>query len=786
MNNHLTRFFSNDANMAKAKELYGHSCDIHHIVTEEEIKATAAEAEKHAFIQANMDEYMKLYFPQTANRSTTSDTFICVNGGFEDSLLYYKGYVSTFTTGSNTCEPNVPGWLQVPLPRANRFEILSLGNDPIVGIPKVKFGNQSLRINNSIGHSSTCSYGHGVDKIVKTFEVTAENRDFTIWFALVLNVAPGHDDYQSFLSIKCDKAPNDELCFDADFLANPTNYVASPCGIKSIATLDWACHKFRIPEESIGQLATLEILIADCGAGGHFGYGYIDGICEPCDDSFGSVGIDTTSLQYYSCDGLTARVCGSYNLPTFCEQCTLSNVNVPGFTIQNIDIDHSSRTFCFDFPITNFTTLDCIDFFTELTYSYNGSSLPPLPSDTIEICKSDFRSYSYTATVGQCYDNATTENISDDYYFVTVTISDPNSNGWILKRQLIDPYPNESGLYTHATGSGNSTVVLGPFLIQEGCWRLLLSLPGCDFDELICPPDFCSGCEELRNIKIGNIQCYPATSNPASPSTWSFDVFVTSNLIGSYDVNNLTNNSSTSGNYNTVKTISGLSLRNSCIDFVIIDKTDPLCKAYFTVCPPKPCQPFPNDCDLELVVPDVECVDKDGSYMVTLDIWNVGSDHLCYSTTSGPSPTLNSVPSNGQIGPFNGDITIIIYSCSGSDCSNCIADNCYKVVRVFEPDCDSGHFDSSSPPRISNTTEDIVSYEMKVIPNPINQQEIRIVSSLTRSSIEIYNTTALLVHKTEFTGSEFRWNMSHLPSGNYFVKYQDNDGNIRTIKFVKL
>ncbi|MBK8628367.1 MAG: hypothetical protein IPN86_23280 [Saprospiraceae bacterium] len=272
--------------------------------------------------------------------------------------------------------------------------------------------------------------------------------------------------------MSCNKAPADELCFDSNILINETKYKDPTCDYDSIVTLDWACHRFRIPPTEVGNIATLEIIVGDCGLSGHFGYAYIDGICEPCSEnsSFGSVGLDTTTIQYYSCDGQKARICGSYNLPSFCSGCEVSNISVPGYNIQNITIDHVNHTYCFDFTVSNFTNDDCVDIFAELIFSYNGSSLPPQPSNPVDICKSDFRSYSYTATVGQCYSNATAENISDDYYFVTVTISDPNSNGWILKRQLLDPYPNESGLYTHATGAGNATVVLGPFLIQEGCW----------------------------------------------------------------------------------------------------------------------------------------------------------------------------------------------------------------------------------------------------------------------------------------------------------------------------
>ena len=41
MNNHVTSFLKKDIDMTKAKELYGHTCDVHHIVTEDEIMASA-------------------------------------------------------------------------------------------------------------------------------------------------------------------------------------------------------------------------------------------------------------------------------------------------------------------------------------------------------------------------------------------------------------------------------------------------------------------------------------------------------------------------------------------------------------------------------------------------------------------------------------------------------------------------------------------------------------------------------------------------------------------------
>lgn len=54
--------------------------------------------------------------------------------------------------GVNTCTPlygsNPVSWTPVTMPVTNRFEIMTTGTDPLVGIQKVKFGDKSLRINN--------------------------------------------------------------------------------------------------------------------------------------------------------------------------------------------------------------------------------------------------------------------------------------------------------------------------------------------------------------------------------------------------------------------------------------------------------------------------------------------------------------------------------------------------------------------------------------------------------------------------------------------------------------
>jgi len=81
MNNHIAKCLDDPEKMANVTTTFGHTCDKNHTVTPEEIKATAVEAEKHAFIQSNMDEYMNIFFPEKIQASLNTTVEICDNGG---------------------------------------------------------------------------------------------------------------------------------------------------------------------------------------------------------------------------------------------------------------------------------------------------------------------------------------------------------------------------------------------------------------------------------------------------------------------------------------------------------------------------------------------------------------------------------------------------------------------------------------------------------------------------------------------------------------------------------
>ncbi|NOT36812.1 MAG: hypothetical protein HOP11_05500 [Saprospiraceae bacterium] len=78
------------------------------------------------------------------------DTLVCDNGGFEDDIVYYSGFISHFKagSGSSTCDPKINGtpvvFTSANMQQVNRFQISALGTDPLTNEPRVKFGEYSF------------------------------------------------------------------------------------------------------------------------------------------------------------------------------------------------------------------------------------------------------------------------------------------------------------------------------------------------------------------------------------------------------------------------------------------------------------------------------------------------------------------------------------------------------------------------------------------------------------------------------------------------------------------
>lgn len=751
-----------------------HTCSAHEPL---DIESLAKEEARNEFIIQNLEVYKHLFISSSRNVTLPE---VCDNGGFEQDFMYYEGFTSTYEFGSDSCSPyNSMGpsvFIPATLPTTNRFEIVTSGVDPLVGINRTKFGDKALRINNRYGHLSNCEGNYGVDRITKTFEVTSENRIFSVWYAVVLENPAGHTNSQPFFSLKCDLAPGSDLCFSADYLDCDSLYIDNICVFDSLDVLDWTCHKFRIDPSFIGDTATLEITVADCGLSAHFGYAYIDGICEDCTGSAtGEIILD--SINYFSCDKTVARICGSYIPPEICnEDWWLDSIMFNGFPIPGHLIDTSFHSFCFDFPVSNFGVNNCLDVSITGIFTNGNVDLPFIWSNDIEVCKSNYTKPSLEVEVGGCMNNTPLPNgsdnkiISDDYYFVYVEIDDVTGLNWSIERTLVDPYPNEEYIREIATGTGNAMIELGPFKIQEGGWYLTLYVPDtCEYVEYIEPPAYCSGCPDFYNVKIGNVQCNP-TNN-----TWTFDIEVPSETSGSYELNMV------SHNYNDIDEIDAGAISEGCLEYTLDDGLG--CVSIFMICPPKPCS---TNCNLEVYVEDVPCTKDEFdviTFYVDLEVKWPPSKYACYEVRSVASGNLlddGPMPSPQQVGPFTEDIYIKFKVCNSSSCTSSICP-CYKSIYVPTPDCNQ---EDPIPFTGASETQFIQNADVFVQPNPTHSGEIVIYSNLTRTEYEILDVHGKRIVMDSFIVKEHRQSLQ-VPPGMYFLKYRDMNGHESVLKIIK-
>ncbi|MBL7883150.1 MAG: PKD domain-containing protein [Bacteroidia bacterium] len=117
-----------------------------------------------------------------------------------------------------------------------------------------------------------------------SFTVSAANANFTYKYAVVLqDPQTGHTDPERpYFKVKVrDAGGNVVACGDYEVMAKPpmTGFIQTSSS-SSIWYRNWTT--VFIPLNSyIGQCVTVEFTVADCSQGGHFGYAYIDGDCDP-------------------------------------------------------------------------------------------------------------------------------------------------------------------------------------------------------------------------------------------------------------------------------------------------------------------------------------------------------------------------------------------------------------------------------------------------------------------------------------------------------------------------
>ncbi len=731
-----------------------------------------------------------IFLPEISN---SQDTLICDNGGFEDGFDYYFGYGSEYYFGGDDCIPldlnsDPVIWSLLSLPEFRRLEMVSSGLDTLTGISRTKFGSKSVLLNNRYPHTGLQCTGHfGIDKLVKRFKVTEQNRSFTIWYAAVLENPNGHINRQPFFSIKCDKAPSYDLCFDGSKIECETYFLDSLCkdGEKfdSAVVVDWTCHRIIIPHNEIGNIATLEIIAADCGESAHFGYAYIDGICEECEgSSFGSATIynhpideNGLGIEFDQCSD-TIAVCGTFTIPTICGDWILDSVLAFGNQVYNLVIDTPNLKFCLKLPRDLFLS-NCLDFYLQFFFNSNNTIPPPVISNSIYICPEDYADYDVDVITGICQDNNTSDLISDDYYYVQVQLDHLKGDTFTILRHIDDPYPNETGKYVIKADTGDGIFNLGPFYIQEGSWDLIIKFEHCSDTIPISPPFFCSGCNKFYRTSISNITCDDEGTISTADDTWSFDIYV-HGTTGTYNLSG-GGLGSTQLNYNTNYTINVPgTIGQLCKTFLLDDGSG--CNSQIIICSPKPCS-IESQCELEVYLKEVSCNEEEGEFYIEVDTSNVGTGYLCYKSYAMSEPTtlLYGGSFSNPIGPFTEDVFIVFYVCSTSACDCDLT--CFKVVYYPMPDCENLDY------RINRTGQNKLSAskELFISSNPINSKELLIKSYLEFTEFEFYNLASKLIYKGSFIGSEYKLTLE-IPAGVYIVKYKDQDKKLKHLKVMKL
>ena len=777
-----------------------------------------------------INDYWKDQFilnnPNPAEQSILrTETTICENGGFENDFTYYSRYKGKFNNHWEKCDPvfgNNPVNWQYLAPAFNYpndhpfdFAIQNPGEDPIIpdsfGFDKVKFGDHSLRINNTKDKSHTeCGRGKkGINKLTKDFNVDASHSKFGIWYSCVLQDPNNHynpisqDNDKPYFNIQFldeEGYTVDELCWDSteDFFFDIVDELADCGSLYSSDTVKfqpWRCSIFDLTPYS-GQNLTMEIITADCGQGAHFGYSYIDGICESC------ATIDLFFADGGDCDAL--QVCGSYDLAngenTSLELesmvAILTGDDGSSVSFPVTDIDQDLNTFCIDIPDGLIDVDVCYDIRVVGTFDDNVNDPFEITSATVingqlnDFCGSEYfekTPIEYVLIDASCNDNGTKSYLNDDTFTFTIQVLSPAGIPWSVVNNTY---------YTLASGTTTQTLTLGPFNYQD-CYSLAVvnDLSNIfNFIDLDIPA-ICSGCTNSFKVCDYQIDCDDngTLQNPFD-DTWSFTFMAEGPDGGTFFVNDILN---FIGFYNTVYTFDmGLvSTYGGSHTFEIID-LNTNCYLLYTVEVPEGCKnclseyeiiygqceddPCSNSQIYEVsILADPPILDCIASICIVLD------DYDCIPLEFPPviSPFPNPpVLSLGYFYIQDGPFTIIITDCDG----------CQQELTIWPPDCDDSKpgqggggpiFDTGGYVEIEN--DDDFEFQFHPIPTTdILEFETNMIDD--QFEIHIYNTYGQEVGTYKNLIGNQKLNISEFKTGVYMVTITSKNKLIHTDRIIKI
>lgn len=253
----------------------------------------------------------------------------CRNGGFENSNTAGFSFFSRRFNGSSNGNPpwntNFNNDPQTPFPSApilNGSGVVSLVDnsslDSNVNIPRVNTGRYAIKLN------SSSDGNNDVSKLSRTFTVNENSISFA--FALVMQDPHGaNSGYNPYMQIRLRNSSN-QIVYQRNIVSDLNNPLfqvfPGPSNNPTIYT-NWLCEKIDT-SLLMNEIVTLEIIMADCGLGGDWGYGYFDDFCGfNCNQPAFSPFITLNPVRNNNCPILPITVTGNYSIP---QNAVLSNI----------------------------------------------------------------------------------------------------------------------------------------------------------------------------------------------------------------------------------------------------------------------------------------------------------------------------------------------------------------------------------------------------------------------------------------------------------------------------
>jgi PEP-CTERM motif len=221
-----------------------------------------------------MKQIGALSLAMLASQAWAGNSFL--NGGFEDGNLgswtfgtgSRQGFNNPGSSGSQFSAANILPGGSLNVPSANHVSIVTPGNDPIVGaaLNRVFAGGYSVRVEDS----GTGYFASAIRQSVANYGASTINFSW----AAVLEDQHGPTD-APFFQVTVRDDTTGSVVYNTQFAAYPGNPNANV--FQTLGGVKYATWQSVAVNTVVGNNYSIELLAADCGQSGHFGYAYLDG-----------------------------------------------------------------------------------------------------------------------------------------------------------------------------------------------------------------------------------------------------------------------------------------------------------------------------------------------------------------------------------------------------------------------------------------------------------------------------------------------------------------------------